>query len=42
MYGGDASNLSEEFDEKVFGYLRVEVAYVACCFLVAVFDCGEG
>ena len=42
MNGGDASYLGEEFDEEIFGYGGVEVAYVAGCFLVAVLYGGEG
>mmetsp|Transcript_24542 Transcript_24542/g.52054 ORF Transcript_24542/g.52054 Transcript_24542/m.52054 type:complete len:230 (+) Transcript_24542:394-1083(+) len=38
----DPSYLREEFDEEVFGRGGVEVADVACGFLVAVFDVGEG
>ncbi len=41
MDGGDASDLGEELDENVFGDGGVEIADVACCFLVAVFDVGE-
>lgn len=42
MDGIDASDLGEEFDDHVFGDGGVEVADVAGCLLVAVFDVGEG
>lgn len=42
MDGIDAAYLGEEFDEEVIGYGGVEVADVAGCLLVAVFDVGEG